>query len=312
MREGEILTSSSTEKWLVRAAWIVAGLLVVTVVGFGIFYYLDRYVHANQPRVERETEQLESAVRQDPQNASLRVAVAQRYLDQGSLDRALKQAQEALKIDDQHQGAYAILGRVYLLKGNLPEAESNFRKLIALNQDNQYARLSPALQYAHYQLGQIAMKRADYATAADEFRASLQIQASDADAHLALALALQQQGQHDEAIRELDEALRFVPDFTEVYEALATSYTAKGMVTEARYARAMVLLTKGEYQRAATELADVVKVKPDLAGAQLGLGLSYEQLGKRDEAIAALQQVLALRPGDVAAIQALGRLGVQP
>ncbi len=310
--EGKVLNSKWSEERLGRLVWIVAGLLVVITIGFGVFYYRDRYVHANQPLVEREIAQLENAVRQDPQNADFRVAVAQRYLDEGYLDQALKQAQQALKIDDQLESAYVILGQIYVKKGNLQDAESNFRKVVELNQGNQFAYLNRQLQFAHYQLGQIAMERNDYATAVDEYRASLQIRGSDADARLALALVLQKQGQHDEAIKELNEATRFVPDFAEAYEALTTSYMVKGLQVETRYAQAMVVFSKGDYQRAARELSEVVKSKPELPGAHLGLGLSYEQLGKRDEAIAAFKQVLALRSGDVAAIQALGRLGVEP
>jgi len=300
------------EERLARLVWVVAGLLVAAIVGFGVFYYRDRYVRDYQPLAERQVAQMEDLVRRDPQNAHLRVAVAQNYLDQGYVDRALKQAQEALKIDDQLESAYITQGVIYLRKGNLTEAETSFRKVVELNEGFAYAQLNHQLQFAHYQLGQIASQRNDYSVAIDEYRKALAIQASDADARFGLGLAYQKLGQHDEAIKEFSEAVRYVPDFTEVYAALATSYEAKGMEQAARYAQAMIVFVNGDYARAANELAEVVKRQPELAGAQLGLGLSYEQLGQRDAAIAAFKKVLELRPGDVSAIQGLGRLGVEP
>lgn len=291
---------------------MVAGLLVVAIIGFGVFYYRDRYVHDYQPLAERQVAQMEDLVRQDPQNAHLRVAVAQNYLDQGYVDQALKQAKEAIKIDDQLESAYITQGAIYLRKGILTEAETSFRKVVELNASFAYAQLNRQLQFAHYQLGQIAMQRNDFSMAIDEYRKALTIQASDADARFGLGLAYQKLDQHDQAIKEFSDAVRYVPDFTEVYAALATSYKAKGMEQEARYAQAMTIFVNGDYARAANELAEVVKRQPELVGAQLGLGLSYEQLGKRDAAIAAFKKVLELRPGDVSAIQGLGRLGVEP
>ena len=71
----------------------------------------------------------------------------------------------------------------------------------------------------------------------------------------------------------------------------------------------MVTLLQGKYGDAAAQLEAVVGQAPDLAQANFGLGLAYEKLGRRDEAIAALNKFLKVYPNDIAARQALGRLG---
>lgn len=303
--------STATSRWLDRALWIVGALLLIVVVGFGVFYYRDRYVHANEPLVERQMSHLEEMVRQNPADPDLRVAAARWYLEKGLVDRAIQQGQEALKLDEDHLDALILLGRAYMARGDDEQAIAQFARVVELNKDNQFAKIDPRMNGVYYNLGTLHLQRKEYDSAIEALKAALEVDRTDADARYALALAYQAQGDHQAAVEELNEALRYVPDFAEAYDGLRESYEALGMSTEAAYAGAMVAYAQGEYKPAAQQLEAVIQDAPDFDPAYLGLGMTYEKLGQKEKAIAALQRFLKSNPDSLAARHALGRLGVR-
>jgi tetratricopeptide (TPR) repeat protein len=70
----------------------------------------------------------------------------------------------------------------------------------------------------------------------------------------------------------------------------------------------MVALYQGNSASAAAQLEDLIAQSPNLKEAYFGLGLAEEKLGKRAEAIKALQEFVKTNPNDIAAQQALGRV----
>lgn len=288
--------------------WALGALVLLSAIGFGAYYYYDRYVHPNEKVLDRQARHLEEMVQKNPQNADLRVAAANYYLDGGLVDLAIQQGEEALKINADHQGALVLLGRAYQKKGDAETAIAYFTRVVALNKDNPMAKIDTRFEMVNYQLGVLYSQQGKYPEAVQALQRALSIDRTDADARYALGIVYQKQGDHASAIREFQEALRFVPDFTDAYQALVTSYSALGKTQEAAYARAMVVLTQGKYYDAAGQLEAVIAQAPDLTPAYLGLGLAYEKLGKRDQALAAAQRFLKAQPSDIAAQQLLGRL----
>ncbi|MFQ5854381.1 MAG: tetratricopeptide repeat protein [Anaerolineae bacterium] len=303
--------SKSISGWLDRALWTVGVLLLITVVGFGLFYFRDRYVHANEPLVERQVRHLEAMVRQNPTDPDVRVAVAQWYLAKGLVGQAIQQGQEALKLDADHQDALILLGRAYLAKGDDEQAIADFARVVELNRDSEFAKIDPRMNLVYYNLGELYRQQGEYDSAMEALKAALEVDRTDADARYALALAYQEQGDHQAAVREFNEALRYVPDFAEVYQGLLMSYEALGMITEMAYADAMVSYSQADYQPAAQGLEALIQAAPDFDPAYLGLGMTYEKLGQKEKAIAALQRYLEAHPHSLAARHALGRLGVR-
>lgn len=302
--------SVSTSTWLDRALWIVGVLLLIAVVGFGVFYFRDRYVHADESLVDRQMRHLEDMVREDPGNPNLRVAVAQWYLEQDLVDQAIQQGKEALKLDEDHQEALILLGRAYMTRGDQEQAIAHLARVVELNKDSEFARIDPRMNLVNYNLGKLYLQRGEYDRAMEALKAALEVDRTDADARYVLARVYQAQGDHQAAVKELNEALRFVPDFAEAYQGLRVSYTALGMSTEAAYADAMVAYTRSDYRRAAQQLEALLKAAPEFDAAYLGLGMAYAKLGEREQAIAALQSYLEAHPDSVAARHMLGQLGV--
>lgn len=286
----------------------MAGLVVLSLLGFAGYYYYDRYYHPDQKILDRQAQHIEAMVQKDPQNADLRVGVATFYLEKGLTDLAIQQSEEALKIEPKHQGALIVLGQAHGTKGDLDKAIASYQTVVDLNKDNHLAKLDTRLEGVYYELGKLYDRQGKRDQAAAALEEALEIEPTDADARYLLATLYQKQSDHEGAIRELQEALRFDPFFTEAYQALATSYSAQGKTQEAAYAQGMVSFCNDRFSEAATQLEAVTKQSPDLTQAYLGLGLAYQQLGKRDQAIDALQKYLAAHPRDIIATQAMGRL----
>ncbi|MBI5033152.1 MAG: tetratricopeptide repeat protein [Chloroflexi bacterium] len=288
--------------------WMLTGLVLVSTIGFGVYYYFDRYSHSNQSVVQHQIQNVEALVRQNPQNPQLRVAVANYYLEGGMPDQAIQQAQQALSINAKDQNALVLLGNAYQKMGNVDGAIAQFELVIELNKDNPLAKINPQLETVNYQLGVLYSQQQKYAQATTALKRALEINGTDADAHFALGIVYQNTSDYSSAIKEFAEALRYTPDFVEAYEGIATNAAAMGDATQAKYARAMVALYQGNSAAAATQLEELVTQAPSMKQAYYGLGIANERLGRRDQAIQALQEFVKTNPNDIAAQQALGRV----
>jgi protein O-GlcNAc transferase len=288
--------------------WALGALVLLSIVGFAGYYYYDRYVHTSETLLDTQARQVEAMILQNPQDPDLRATIASYYADGGLIDSAIQQAQEALKINPDHQGALFVLGYAYEKKGNLDGAIASLEKIIELNKDNQLAKIDTRIEGVYYQLAGLYDRQGKPDKAIDALKKAVEIDGTDSDALYALGALYQKQGDHASAVSQFQEALRFDPYFDEPYQGLATSYAALGKSDEAAYAKGMVAFAQGDASGAAKQLEAVTAKTPDLIQAYFGLGLAYEQLGKRDQAKAALQRFLAANPTDMAANEAMSRL----
>lgn len=287
---------------------ILTAVALLSTVGFAVYYYFDRYSHSNQAVVEYQLENIETTVREHPQSAELRVAAANYYLESGLVKQSIQQSEQALSIEPNNQGALVLLASAYQKSGNLDDAIDRLNRVVELNRDNPLAKIDPRLEAVHYTLGTLYSQQGRYDDARAALKLALEINSTDADAHYALGMIYQKQDQPALAIKSFQEALRFAPDYLEVYEGLTTSANVLGDSAQAKYAGAMVLLLKGQAATAATQLEEVIAQSPETKRAYYALGLADEKIGKRDQAIQALAEFVKSYPNDIAAQQALGRL----
>ena len=288
--------------------WVLGALVALSSISFGAYYYYDRYGHASQGVVGHQIQNIEGMVRENPNSAELRVAAANFYLEGGQTDQAIQQSQQALAVNSNNQDALVILGRAYEKAGNLQNAIDSLKQVVELNKDNPLAKIDPRLEMVNYELGTLYAKQNKYDEAVASFKLALDINKTDADAHFALGVVYQKRNEHANAVSEFQEAVRYIPDFAEAYDGLAVSQAALGKQPEAKYARAMVQLLQGQAGNAASQLEEVIAQSPNAKYAYFGLGLAYEKLGKRDQAIQAIREYMKTNPNDIAAQQALGRL----
>lgn len=289
-------------------AWL-ATLLVVSIVGFGGYYYWDRMPgNTGQTPVERAMANAEGAVRTDPSDLGARLALADLYYNANRFVESSEQYQAALMIDDKNLVGMWGLGRALFAAGDTNGAEPNFQKIVDISQDNDIR--GDLVGAAYYYLGKIALTRNDADKAIEQLKNAISIDRSDADAMQVLGAAYVAKGRYDEALDQLIKAARFVPDFTEAYTQMALAYDGKGMKDYARYARGMELFGQGQLSKSAKELQAATAALPDFADAWTGLGLVLEKQGKREAAGQAYQKAAALDPNSFNARTGLVRLGL--
>ncbi len=292
-----------------RFIWIAGGFLVVLVVLFAGYYYLDRYVRiGGQPPANGGISQLEEAVRDDPRAVEPRLALAQQYLTFGMYTQAIEQAQQVLSIYPDRQDALLIAGTALTRANHPQEAIAKLEKLVQLLEGNQQVINKTALEVAYYYLGQDynALGRHDKALAALE--SALKYDPTDADALYQAGLASQATRQYDKAVDFYSRAARLVPDFAEAYSGLIDSYTSLGKPDYATYARGMRAFCGADYKTAQSHLEAAVQALPDFALAYYGLALTYEKLNRPGYAFQLIQSAAKLAPNNIAIQQAYGRL----
>ncbi len=307
------MTKSSSrlpsDTFLRRAIWVVLAALVVLIVAFGGYYIWDRYIYlGDQSPLDLSIRRMEDAVRDDPQNPDLRLALAEAYLRAGRYDDAIDQAEQIINLYPDHDGAQWIIGVAYIRQGQTEAALEPLERFVDLRKDRPMAKMDTALEAAYYFLGESYMKLGRPEDAIPVLLAALEITRTDADALYQLGLAYQATGRHEKALESFRKAVRLVPDFAEAYQAMVESYEALGRDKYVAYARGMAAFSNRDYEQATSYLEQATADLPDFAPAFLGLGLTYEKLNRLEEALAAVQQAYELDPNDFAAQQAVGRI----
>ncbi len=144
------------------------------------------------------------------------------------------------------------------------------------------------------------------------------------DARLHLAYLQVKGGKRGEAIRLLEEAIRFKPAAAPFYEYLAEIYRDDGQNDQAiktlrkglkkspekegiYYTLGMIYDRAGHFEEGMASMREVLKINPQNANAMNYLGYSYADRGIRlEEALDLTQKALALKPGDGYITDSLG------
>lgn len=306
-----IRTNRSPSDRALRIALRVAVLvLALTMIGFGVTYYLGQHVDAGPGLADRQVTAAEQAVRTAPNNLAPRLALAQAYASAHRYDDALAQYAEILSAEPDHRAALLGKAGVLYAKGDLAGAAVAYHKITAEAVKGEFAGADPQLQEAHYFLALIANRQGQPQTAMTEAKAALAIEPTDSDAWYVLGTAQLQLGKAKDAVTSLRQAVLFVPTgWCDPYSKLTDAYRTLGKQPEAEYATAMVDFCQ-KRPDAARQRLETLTTSTIGVDAMLGLGMVDESSGQRDQAITWYRKVLSVDSHNQSAVTALSRLGV--
>ncbi|MBI2887247.1 MAG: tetratricopeptide repeat protein [Chloroflexi bacterium] len=275
---------------------VLAVATALLILGFGGYYFFNRYYHQEAAVQNLEIRRLEADVIKDPQSAEPRVRVAWAYLDQGMVDQAVVQFGEALKLRENYQAALIGLGTAFFRKNDYANALVSLEQVAELNRNNPFKRTLRELQAVYYYLGSIYAQQGKDQEAISSFREALDIDRADADSLYGLGQVYLRQGQLNEAAPLLEQAVRFDPVFSDGYRALAAVYEQQGKVGHLLWVKAMMSFTQNKYDESLGYLNQAIRVLPDLPEAHQAQGLVYEKMGRSADALAAFQTALEKDP----------------
>ena len=285
--------------------------LLALVLLFG--YYFDQVYLPTQPNPFEPT----PAPTRSPESY---VTEAQSLFEQGKLFPAMDAYKAAIKAEPQDSTLYVALARVQVFAGEYTDAQSNAENALLLNPNNALAhgvrawaldfqdgkngealasidealRLDPnnALIHAYYVDILISSGFDSYSKAADESRVALALNPDIIETRRARALILEATGNYEEAIAEYQAAININPNIPTLYIGLGLNYRRLQVYDKAveSFTRANALnpadplpdlyisrtyATIGEYAKSLQYAETAVQDRPDSASLRGNLGVLY-------------------------------------
>jgi tetratricopeptide (TPR) repeat protein len=228
-------------------------------------------------RFDEAIAQYRAAVRVDPGDVETLVSLGNAQFGLGRQDEAVESYSAALKINKDSPEAHANLGVIRGKQGRVDEAIQHNRRAVELNPNLVKVRVSLAAALA---------AKGEFAEAVQQYDAALKLNPDQpmAQINMAIALAvlgrveeaaerydkaatsvaaysrrLEQEGRVDEAIAQLKEAMRLIPNNARSRYDLAMLYIRQGKPADARPHLNQALLLKPDFpeaKRALDELRD--------------------------------------------------------
>jgi Flp pilus assembly protein TadD len=191
--------------------------------------------------------------------------------DRGWLDEAINEFNKAIELDPSSAHAHDNLATVYGEKRLFREAAREYLHAIALE---------PESATAHYNLACFLSAHAQDMSV-EEYKHAIELEPDYPDGHLNLGLAYADLGRIEEALAELQAAIRLAPQDPLPKHELAA-----------------LLMDEGDYRGAIVQLKEVTRLEEDNFDAFLDLGICYAQKGFYAEAEKAYGKAGTLKSDD--------------
>ena len=250
-----------------------------------------------------------------PEAGRLRLQYARALLDQGRHRAARAQFAELVAQQPDDTDALFAVALLSIQVGDLGAAERHLKRVLALNPNNDQARLY---------LGQLAAERKDYRRAIDWYR-QVRAEGLRFEVQLRIASAMAAGGEVDEALAHLAR-LEPANDAQRVQRALTEEEILRqaGRLREAMalldrhlrelpgdkdllYARALLAVELGQLARHEADIRKLLAKDPDNAQALNALGYTLaDRTDRYQEAYRLIKRALELRPGDPFILDSMG------
>jgi eukaryotic-like serine/threonine-protein kinase len=252
------------------------------------------------------------ALRIDPAQPEVRLALAVMYEGMGKIDEAKEEIRQVLELQPRSDSGHLVLSRIHADKGEWSPAIHEAEEAIALR---------PAFWRNHVQLGETLMRAGRLDDAIAAYGRLVELQPDSPRGYQRLGRALQAAGRHDEAFANYEKAIAAGASWA-TFSNVGTSYYWQGDYARAAqaYRRAIAaapnepepyanlgdaLQRLGQreraaesYRRAVQEVRKLLTVKEKDPQALASLALYQAKLGERAAATAAIEEAARLSPAD--------------
>ncbi len=221
---------------------------------FILFIVVGSLISAWAQKAEKSppsVSQIEAAIKRDPGNPKLHVALGLAYWDRNDYPHALEAFQRAVKVAPASAEAHNWLGVAIMGKADLPGAIAEYRKAVSL--DPKYAR-------AYTNLGSALDKSGEVGEAVEMFRKALALQPRDMAARMNLGVALRQKGDAQGALVLMRRVAAAQPTIANV-----------------QYELGQTLRQSGDLTGAIAAFEHALQIDPELQAGYYGLGLALKQ-----------------------------------
>jgi tetratricopeptide (TPR) repeat protein len=175
---------------------------------------------------------LQSLAKTAPDSPRIHEVLAQNYMSQENYPAAIAEYRKALQAGPQLAGLHFELGQAILAKSQSEEARSEAEKEFLA----ELAR-NPADANSSYELGEIAYHRSDLKTAHRRYARAIEMRPRFVEARIALGKVLATQGQWQEVLEQLSEAVRLEPENKVAHYRLVQVYRQLGRPADAERER---------------------------------------------------------------------------
>lgn len=240
-------------------------------------------------RFDAAIDAFHEALRQRPEAYDAMLGTARALAAAGRLDEAERTSRDAIALEPNDWRGHHRLARIHFQAGEFALAIEPWRRVVALAPDNAMGRRH--LGSALYRLNQF-----DEAAAA--YRESLAIQPND-EAYSNLGTALYFLGRDDEAIPALQKATELTPTDPVRWGNLGNAY---------RWVPGHDRESEAALERAVALVRERLERNPAQAESWADLAGWLADLGRRDEAAAAIRRATDLAPTDIHCMAQAGRV----
>jgi len=236
-------------------------------------YRGSAYINSNQ--VDKAIADLDAAVALDPNYMAARYFRGIAYLLQDQPDRAMREFDEAIRLEPEDANAYHKRGLTHAIMGDFKSALSDY--------DAAIARAHKPSPYIYSDRGMAYFQMGSQDLAVSDLDTALRLGAHDGETHYRRGLMLYQykrDEREEEALKELEQAIRLQP------EGYADAYFRVGVI----------LMDRGQRDRAIKNYTNAIRLKPDYVGAYLNRGLAYMFKGDAQLSNADFDTAIRLQP----------------
>jgi Flp pilus assembly protein TadD len=273
--------------------------------------------YKQEGRFSEAIAEFERALESEPDNHFILSHLAHIYQQQGKLEEASRLIDRALKASPANPFAHSIKGEILFQRGNMEDAAAIFEEVLNLKPDD---------AYAHSKLGVIYRKQDRTEEAMSVLNRGLEISPADPSLHHALGDVYSQSGKDEEAVAEYQKAVDLDPEDEYAFRGLLSSRAkgrdAKSIISQLQkilkiplrrqnpHLHALLakyLRQEKQYEEAAAELRESVKLRPRSLYFQVQLAFCYSKLGQYSRVIELLEPIHRVRQRDPLITKALAK-----